>query len=325
MIVRILVGVARLIGLILRGCLRALVRLLRTRFGRLVLLALVLYLGIQSYRAPALRIGTYNIRTLGPQTDLARLRAIIAEANPDILAVQEITDGATLAQLAAGLSGATQRAYRAVMSNCGGQGPQHVGFLDDEKKVQLDELREFPELRDDGQGRCSTGGRAGLLGIFSARAGLRRVRTHLLTVHFPAWHGRDRVDLRQSFWAQALQIAAKLREGGNKRVIILGDVNSTDYLTDQYGERRLIHQQVEQAGLQLLTSDVGCTEYWNRRGSWYFEPSHLDHIVTAPEIKPLGAPSVHGHCAALRCQVARQMPSDYQAVSDHCPVTIDIR
>lgn len=41
MIVQIPVGVARLIGHLLRGCLRELVRLLRTRFGRLVLIALV--------------------------------------------------------------------------------------------------------------------------------------------------------------------------------------------------------------------------------------------------------------------------------------------
>lgn len=321
---RLLVSIARLVGLVLQSSLRVLAWLLRTRIGRGVLLGLLVYSGVQSCRAPVLRVGTFNLRELGPQTDLARLRAILAEVDPDVLAVQEIPRVDTLRRLAAELSAATRRRYEVALSACGGRRALHVGFLFDAEKVRLDEVREFPELRDDGKGSCSSGARAGLLGVFSARAGLRRVRTHLLTVHFPAGAEFGQAQERQAQWARALRIVARLRQDGEARVLLLGDVNSTGYRDDTYGERSAIHRQVEQAGLDVPTRALGCTEYFRPRGAASLQPSHLDHIVATPALRA-GAATLHGYCAALRCQPATRVPRDYEAVSDHCPVTVDLR
>jgi hypothetical protein len=34
---------------------------------------------------------------------------------------------------------------------------------------------------------------------------------------------------------------------------------------------------------------------------------------------------VHGFCAALRCASSPTKPDDFETVSDHCPVTFDLR
>ena len=101
-----------------------------------------------------------------------------------------------------------------------------MGFLYDAARLRLDGIQEFPELQEDGQGSCSTGERAGFLATFSMRTGLRRIRTHLLTVHFPL---RDPLQVRErmGYWARALSILGRLRQSGDKRIVLLGDMNST--------------------------------------------------------------------------------------------------
>lgn len=325
MVWRFIVGVFRLLWHTVRFCFRILRRLLRSRLGLACLILVGLYFGIRGCEAPALRVGTYNIREFGVQTDLMRLRALLAETNADILALQEIQNTDMLGQVATDLSTVTSRSYQAVVSRCGGKRTMHLGFLYDTDRVQLDDTREFPELRDDDRGSCSQGDRAGLLGVFSVRSGLRRIRTYLLTVHFPAGSDFRQAQARQDFWARALGIVSRLRAGGEKRVLLLGDVNSTGYRDDAYGERTAIHRSVEQAGFRLLTPGLACTEYWRPSVFSSYLPSHLDHLASTRELQTVGEPTVQGHCAALRCQPTAQMPSDYNDVSDHCPVLVTLR
>ena len=108
-------------------------------------------------------------------------------------------------------------------------------------------------------------------------------------------------------------------------MLLPGAVTSTAYGDAVYGERSAIHRSVEQAGLRVLTTGLACTEYWRPSVFSSYLPSHLDHMVSAAEIQTVGEPTVQGHCAELRCEPAGQMPSDYNAVSDHCPVMVTLR
>ena len=75
-----------------------------------------------------LRVGTYNIEQFGNEgkkTDMDRLVAIVAGADPDVLAIQEIQSAARATELAARLSQGTRR-YAVALSGCGGGSKMHL-------------------------------------------------------------------------------------------------------------------------------------------------------------------------------------------------------
>lgn len=315
----------RLLGAVIWGTLRLTGKLLRTRLGLLMLLGAGLWLGVRSITGTALRVATFNIRDFGAQTDRVRLSALLRDTEADILALQELRDPQVLTQVAQDLSEKTSRHYQVAVSDCGGRRGLHLGFLYDADAVRLDALREFPELRTDQGGSCSQGDRAGLLGVFSARSGLRRVQTHLLTVHFPAGGDLPQIEKRQQLWDRAVQILGALRASGAERVMLLGDVNSTDYLEDRASERTAIARRLDAAKLSLLTEDLRCSAYWQPRAGGQLVPSVLDHVVASPELSVRSEPSPHGLCAQLGCEPTAQAPADFAAVSDHCPIVLTVR
>lgn len=322
---RLLTFVFRLLWHTVRFCFRTIGRILKTRLGWLCFLVIVLYFAYQRWASSELRVGTYNIRNLGPLTDRVRLTELLAETKADILALQEIQDTDVLDRVATELSASSSRHYRTLVSRCGGKRDLRLGFIYDADRVELHRSWELPELREDMVGRCSQGDRSGLLAEFSARRGFRHPHTYLLTVHFPAGGDWRQVQERQEFWYRSLGVIATLRAYGERRVLLLGDMNSTDYRDDRLGERSAIHRRVEQAGLRVLTTDLGCTEYWRPRASITYVPSHLDHIISTPDIRIVDEAVLHGYCPALRCQPTSQIPEDYSDVSDHCPVTVSFR
>lgn len=325
MVARLLLGILRLLS----RCVVALIRLgvlaLRTRIGLATLALFCVYLGTQGCSSAPLRVGTFNVREFGTRTDLVRLTEILSESDSDVMAVQEIQRPDLMPHVAARLSERSGRRYQAVVSDCGGKRTMHVGFLYDSARVRLERKQEFPELRDDQGGSCSLGARAGLLGVFTARHWLRKTRYSLLTVHFPAGAQPAQVRERQMFWSRALQIARRLRDAGEDRMLVLGDVNSTGYRDNSYRERDAIHSVVEQAGFRVLTPNLGCTEYFQPEGLSSFMPSHLDHIVGSAQVTSSAPARALGICETLRCAPTRVMPRDYAAVSDHCPVTLTVK
>ncbi len=325
MVLRLLLGFLRL----LTRCVFALLRLctltVRTRLGFITVTLLCVYLSARGCNGTPLRVGTFNVREFGARTDWVRLTEMLAESDSDVMAMQEIQRPDLMPNLAERLSRRSGRSYRAVVSACGGKRTMHVGFLYDAARLQLEQIQEFPELRDDQGGSCTLGARAGLLGVFSTRRWLRKKRYSLLTVHFPAGGGPEQVRERQTFWSRALQIATRIRDGGQDYVLVLGDVNSTGYRDNSHRERDAIHNTVERAGFHMLTPNLGCTEYFQPEGLAAFMPSHLDHIVGSAEMIATAPARVLGFCETLRCAPTRAMPSDYNTVSDHCPVLLSVK
>jgi endonuclease/exonuclease/phosphatase family metal-dependent hydrolase len=269
-----------------------------------------------------LRVATYNIRRFGVEaTDLPRRAARRGGGDAAIVGVQEIQSEPRLEELLALIS-VKGRHYRQVLSRCGGSSEMQVGFVYDEARVKLRGTVELPELKPPGEGACTKGDRPGLVGLFEARG----ARFALLNVHLKAGGAEENAKKRREQWQRVVQIVEQLRSSGETRIMVLGDVNSTGYLDGRHDERAFVDETARQAGLDLVTRGLGCSEYYEpAKGE--AEPSLLDHTLGSPGLVIPGSVRVHGHCAELRCARTRmdEMPPDYALVSDHCPVTVDLR
>ena len=98
---------------------------------------------------------------------------------------------------------------------------------------------------------------------------------------------------------------------------------STGYL-DHGHERRFIDALVDHEELQLPTSALGCSMYWQPRKGAAYEASLLDHVL-APRGLEFSQPEALGMCAELACAAHDGAPADFDAISDHCPVRVEFR
>jgi endonuclease/exonuclease/phosphatase family metal-dependent hydrolase len=267
-----------------------------------------------------LRVGTFNIREFGERkTDMEKLTSLVVLLDTDILAVQEVQSETKLRELAGRVSGGG-RAYRVALSRCGGKSAMQLAYLYDEGRVKLLSTREYPELDPNGGGQCDSGERPGLLGVFSN--GSRML--HVLAIHLTPGGERSDLAKRKAQWWRAHAIVRQLRAEGATSVVVVGDANSTGYLTDDNGERSFLDRAARDAGMSVVTSSLRCSEYRREKEDLY-SPSLLDHAVASAGLVEVESVRVHGFCAALRCASSSTPPDDFDSVSDHCPVTFDLR
>jgi endonuclease/exonuclease/phosphatase family metal-dependent hydrolase len=267
-----------------------------------------------------LRVGTFNIRQFGEaKTDMEKLASLVVSLDTDILAIQEVQSETKLRELAGRISRGG-RAYRVALSRCGGKSAMQLGYLYDEDRVKLLSTREYPELDPAGGGQCDSGERPGLLGVFSD--GSRTL--HVLTMHLTPGGERGDFAKRKAQWRRAHAIVRQLRAEGATSVVLVGDANSAGYLTDDNGERSFLDGAARDAGMSVVTSSLRCSEYWREKEGLY-SPSLLDHAVASPGLVEAESVRVHGFCAALRCASSPTPPDDFDSISDHCPVTFDLR
>lgn len=241
---------------------------------------------------PMVRLATFNIEDF-PKDDrqVAGAFAEIRRLGVPIVAVQEITRPQTLAEAALRELGPS---WRTVTST----GDHHrLGLVYDSDRVALRSVR----VRD--ETRVIPGAKPTLEA--QVRVGGRDVR--LLVVHFKAG-GAEQAPVR------ALQLAALGRliaEGGD--VVVLGDFNAT---TD--ADRTAIREIAAQTGLQWATEGLACTAYWLPDGSC--TGAALDHVLTR-RVSPV---AVQGPCAET-CTPVGRCPLWHREVSDHCPITVELR
>lgn len=72
------------------------------------------------------------------------------------------------------------------------------------------------------------------------------------------------------------------------------------------------------------TRELRCSEYFQPDPP-AIRPSLLDHVVATPDFARAGSVELHGYCAELACRPASSAPPEFTTVSDHCPVTVDLR
>jgi endonuclease/exonuclease/phosphatase family metal-dependent hydrolase len=272
-----------------------------------------------------LRVVTWNLANFSgadAEHDLARMREVIEQLDPDVLAVQEIKDADALAALLPG--------WEIVLSEAGGRGQQRLGLAVRPERVELLAHAEHPQLSLDGRVRPA----------FSAylRGRERGPDLHVVVVHLKAMP--DAIDLRRQQWPVLVELAQTLgRAGvgaGDRDLLIVGDFNTTGPPGAGADGPRL--EQTELAAilaaaeLRRLPNGNGCTAYYDgaRRDAWK-EPSEIDLVWARGLDEALASDanvSSGTHCASERCRDFRSTDAypqrDYERVSDHCPVVLDL-
>jgi endonuclease/exonuclease/phosphatase family metal-dependent hydrolase len=268
-------------------------------------------------RDDALRVVSWNLENFEGEAsghDLARIREVIEELDPDVLALQEIKNPEALAALLPG--------FELRVSEHGGRGHQRLAIAWRSDRVTLLSSEEHPQLSLDGRVR------PGFSGYLRGADG--GPDFHLLVVHLKAMP--DALHLRREQWPQLIEIAEATRDR-DRDLLIVGDFNSTGPPgTEPAVEHRELDVALAPAGLRRLHCATGCTAYYDgqRRDSWK-EPSEIDLVWVRDLGESLAADAEvfsGTHCAASGCRDFRSSDSypvrDYERVSDHCPVVVDL-
>lgn len=256
---------------------------------------------------------SWNLENFPGDHHLAKMAARIAEADPHVLAVQEVLDPDALTRLV------PDRIVN--LSERGGARNQKLGFatLPDAEASPLVEHAAFEH-----------GGR-----VRPAVSSFVRVGTvdfHLVVVHLKATP--DGLDTRHVQWAALADLVGRLRlvgpGAGDDDLIVVGDFNTTGAGdVTPADERAALGAVLAAVGLRAVLPSGGCSAYWDgqRHDAW-LEPTLLDLAFvggfpgTEIRARTLGACAVHD-CAPLRSTDAHPDP-DILGMSDHCPLLLEI-
>jgi hypothetical protein len=141
-------------------------------------------------------------------------------------------------------------------------------------------------------------------------------------------------DRRQQNRKLASWIETQLAATGDSDVIVVGDFNTTGSPRGGLdGELQSVDAILGRVGLRRQENASGCSCYWEGGGEpdGIQQPSLLDHVfITGFEPGALIAPVEPWlHCARWQCSelVSRGGDEDgtFWDVSDHCPLTFEIR
>lgn len=283
------------------------------------------------------RIGTWNVRWFpkgtkdgrdeGQRTDVAFLACAIAWIDVDLLALQEILDdpeGRRAAlELIERLDAHTGGRHRLELDACSGSGRQHVGFLWDEARVALRDVRSIAELNPAGS-MCAASLRPGL-GAHARFADGRDL--HVITVHLDS--GDTARDFnRRAASVEALGPVLRGLRARDRDALVIGDYNTMGCARCAEAvaageELAQLDARLRALGLERLEPPEleRCTHYYRGR------PSPLDLAVVSPELgRAVAAVRVEGVCGALGCgkPPAGATPAALRSLSDHCPLIVEL-
>lgn len=290
-----------------------------------VFISLMLFLCLNALAG--LKVATYNIRNFDydPRYNISTnkdfLKKTIAELDADLLAVQEIVQDRIFTQFIDNHFVNSS----VVLTECGGQNDQKLGFVYNTKRLELKKVEEDSSVaatRDGQLPQCHIGSRPALIAQFYDK--IDKMNFTAIAVHLKA--GGEVSDIQKRFYqiSTISKIISKLKKDGQENFIIIGDFNTTEYIQKQEEYTKLI-RTFKNMDLEDLSAKVSCTSYWYGGIDDDLEyPSILDHIVISKNFKDkLQKVEVESHCKKSRCGVANQetLGVSFQEVSDHCPLT----
>jgi endonuclease/exonuclease/phosphatase family metal-dependent hydrolase len=289
-------------------------------------------------RAP--RFGTWNVRWFprgtadgeepAERTDVEWLACAIASLDVDVLAVQEFLDNPEARRaaldLTAQLDAITGGRFKLELDECAGSGRQHVGFLWNSARVQVDDVRVIARLNPK-RSACDASLRPGLAAHVRFADG---THAQLVSVHLDSGvEARDYQNRRTSVQRMQELHAALRGRPGSDALIVLGDWNSMgcsgcEPAVSADEELSVLDAELEAAGLRRARAGAvdPCTHYYRGRGV------ALDHVALPKAWTDSSAAfAVGGVCDALACLApARgEPPAAWQRLSDHCPLVVELK
>ncbi len=265
--------------------------------------------------------GTKNNVSKAGGTDVAWMACAMASMRVDVIAVQEVMTSfpgrSALGRLLDRLDRLTKGHWESYVDACPGDRRQHVGFLYDSGRVQVDQLREVPELNAYGSA-CAKGLRPGVAA--RVRAGTHEIE--LVTLHFDS--GGEARDY--SHRLQSVRTLTRLfASHAHRQVLALGDFNTMGCercvppigVDQELAELSRILDEAGYRGVVSTGAQPMCSHHFDGRAQL------LDRaITTLPEEDVRLHPA--GLCAELACQRPRTTSDALERLSDHCPVVVEI-
>tara|TARA_R110002072_G_scaffold64203_11_gene160043 strand:+ start:29381 stop:30295 length:915 start_codon:yes stop_codon:yes gene_type:complete len=298
------------------------------KFSRMKIIFLVMaFCSISIIAKTSLKLGTYNIRNFGTsesfssnkslKDEQSSLRWQLKKIDSDILAVQEVVDDKEFKSF-------IKRyfpKYKVVLSKCGGNGKQKLGFVYNSSKLRLINYTEDSSIKD--YEPCHEG----LRPVFIANFKIITDRTVFtaMAIHLKAGGYPDSIKTRVRQFGILSKIIKKQKAKGNKKLIVLGDFNTTEYKSrNQYYEKFI--KFVESNKLTDFSEEIECSSYWNGgENDGIFHSSLLDHILVSQEfLSHFWTYEVnnHAHCKRSRCrqETEESLGFTFKEISDHCPI-----
>lgn len=285
-----------------------------------------------------LRIVSWNVRNFPlderPQsgdlgfsrrTNICDFEDVLRGLDADLLGLQEVNDRRRFPPILGRAS--RDRAMEVRISGGGGQFGQHLAIAWDSRVLELvGPPVEIPTLALDPTLR------PGFAGYFRSR------RPGGLDFTFVTIHHAAAVDgfgsRRQQNRLLADWIAARVEEIGDPDVVVAGDFNTAGSPRGGFeGELQSLDAILGRVGLERVPNLTGCSQYWEGGGGrdGVQEASLLDHVLLRGFSPAVVADPVRAwlHCARFECAdlVSRPGQEDgtFWDVSDHCPLTVELR
>lgn len=290
------------------------------------------FLLIDSLQASEIRVATYNIRNFdydnrsNTPTNKEALKDLLKRINFDILSVQEIREKSIFQEF---VSNNFPKSFSTHLSRCGGSFDQHLGFIVNRSVFDVIEFSEDERtVREKSWSNtlCSNGSRP--VSVLKVLHLEKRERIAFVAVHLKAGGNRRSIAKRFYQIKEVMDLKRELTREGFKKVIVLGDFNTTEYLNRDNKLRNRFERELKSARLTNLTEDLDCSSYWwGNRDDNQFYPSKLDHIIASEGTKLVATPQTYGHCRRLSCQITHEgdMRVSFDEISDHCPISVDLR
>ena len=275
----------------------------------------------------SLDFGTYNIRNFDydersdTPTNKQKLVETVKQMNVDLLAVQEITETHVFDYM---VKTNFQGRYKTILSYCGGSHDQRLGFIYDQRKLEVIRFEEDMRTVNPSNQRQSHCRGSRPLAIAKFRNKITGKTFVAISVHLKSGGMPKHISKRFKQISILAKVVKHYQTLGQKNIVIMGDFNSTEYIF-KGREYKKFNQIVKSLGLIDISANLKCTAYWwGGKDDFKQYPSQLDHILVSPSFLGSRNPKVQSlaHCQKQRCRETLEdtFGSDFTEVSDHCPL-----
>lgn len=292
---------------------------------KMKILITILFIALNSLAG--IKLTTFNIRNFdydpryNIHTNKAYLKDTLTELDFDLMAVQEIVQDRVFIQFIE----KNFPQYGVLLSNCGGQNDQKLGFVYNKRRLILNDFEEDLRLSVSREGqdpKCYTGSRPALIAKFYDRYDKQTFTA--IALHLKS--GGEAQSIQKRFYQIELasELVKELKRKGEENFVLMGDFNTTEYIQKDKEYKRFLNI-FKKIDMQDLSEQIKCTSYWFGGIDDDKEyPTILDHIVVSGFLqKKLKRVEVAAHCKKTNCSVADEssLGVSFDEVSDHCPMT----